>query len=141
MTINEKQNQLIDEFSLIQDWLDRYQLIIDLGDQLPPMPEELKKPENLIKGCQSRVWIADSYNNGKLHFVVDSDALITKGIAALIVNLYNDHTPQEIIDTPPYLLDRIGLKENLSLNRANGLSAMVEHVLQAAKKRLNNTLQ
>lgn len=126
MTINEKQDELIDELSGLDDWMDRYSYIIDLGNQLPAIDESLKTPSHLIEGCQSRVWLdARLSPEGKVEFTADSDAIIVKGIISMLIDVLNGHTPQEILDADLYFIDRIGLSEHLSPTRSNGLLAMV----------------
>lgn len=141
MTINETQDEIIEEFEGLTDWMDRYAYIIDLGNTLPEFPESEKTPQNLIEGCQSRVWITANQNdNGTIHFQADSDALIVKGIVALLMRVLNNHTPDEIINADLYFIDKIGLKEHLSPTRSNGLLAMVKqiHNYALAFKMLNN---
>ena len=128
MTINEIQDEIIEEFSGFDDWMDKYQLLIDLGNEQPPLDEKYKIESNLIDGCQSRVWLQADYEEGKIHFSADSDALIVKGIVALLIRVFSDHTPQEILDTEIYFIDAIGLKEHLSPTRSNGLLAMVKQI-------------
>ena len=129
MTINEQQQEIIDEFVDIEDWLDRYAQIIDMGNELPPIDESLKTPDRLIEGCQSRVWLdATLDENGKVHFVADSDALIVKGIIAMLIRVLNDHTPKEILDADLHFIDDIGLSEHLSPTRSNGLLAMLKQM-------------
>ena len=129
MTINEKQDELIDELSGLDDWMDRYSYIIDLGNQLPAIDESLKAPSHLIEGCQSRVWLdARLSPEGKVEFTADSDAIIVKGILSLLIDVLNGHTPQEILDADLYFIDRIGLSEHLSPTRSNGLLAMVKQM-------------
>ena len=129
MTINETQDEIIEEFDGLTDWMDRYAYIIDLGNTLPEFPENLKTPENLIEGCQSRVWIdAKEDAAGRLEFEADSDALIVKGIVSLLLRVLSDHTPDEILDADLYFIDKIGLKEHLSPTRSNGLVAMVKQI-------------
>lgn len=129
MTINEIQDEIIDEFNDIDDWMDRYAYIIDMGNQLPPMPEEYKTPEYLIEGCQSRAWLhADLDDNGHIQYQADSDALIVKGIISLLLKVLNDHTPDEIASADLYFIDRIGLAENLSPTRSNGLLALLKQM-------------
>lgn len=129
MTIDEKQNQIIEEFSEIDDWMDRYGYIIDLGNSLPAIDESLKTPEHLIEGCQSRVWLdAAMDDSGKVHFTADSDAIIVKGIISLLIDVLNDHTPDEILNADLRFIDAIGLAENLSPTRSNGLLAMVKQM-------------
>lgn len=129
MTINEKQDELIDELSGLDDWMDRYSYIIDLGNQLPAIDESLKTPSHLIEGCQSRVWLdARLSPEGKVEFTADSDAIIVKGIISMLIAVLNGHTPQEILDADLYFIDRIGLSEHLSPTRSNGLLAMVKQM-------------
>ena len=129
MTINEIQDEIIAEFTdLGDDWMDRYAYIIDLGSQLPALPEADKTPAHLIEGCQSRVWLQADLIDGKVHFQAESDALIVKGIVALLIRVVSDHTPDEILNADLYFIDRIGLKEHLSPTRSNGLLAMVKQM-------------
>lgn len=129
MTINEKQEEIIDEFSAIDDWMDRYGYIIDLGNQLPGIDERFKTPEHLIEGCQSRVWLnAELADDGRVHYTADSDAIIVKGIISLLISVLNDHTPREILDSDLHFIDAIGLGEHLSPTRSNGLLAMVKQM-------------
>lgn len=129
MTIDQKQQEIIDEFSEIDDWMDRYAYIIDLGSTLPPLDESLKTPDRLIEGCQSRVWLDASIDdNGHIHYTADSDAIIVKGIISLLIEVLNDHTPDEILSTDLHFIDAIGLGEHLSPTRSNGLVAMVKQI-------------
>ena len=128
MTINELQDEVIEEFSAFDDWMDKYALLIDLGNALDPLDEKYKTESNLIEGCQSRVWLQADYVDGKIHFQGESDAVIVKGIVSLLIRVLSDHTPQEILDTDLYFIDRIGLKEHLSPTRSNGLVAMVKQM-------------
>lgn len=128
MTINEIQDEIIEEFSGFDDWMDKYQLLIDLGNEQAPLDEKYKTESNLIDGCQSRVWLQCDYSDGLLHFTSESDALIVKGIIALLIRVLSDHTPQEIIDADLYFIDKIGLKEHLSPTRSNGLLAMMKQM-------------
>ncbi|MCC8155588.1 MAG: SufE family protein [Tannerellaceae bacterium] len=128
MTINELQDNIIDEFSVFDDWMDKYALLIDLGNSLPPLDEKYKKENNLIEGCQSRVWLHAEYVDGKIIFLGESDAVIVKGIVSLLIQILSNHTPQEILDADLYFIDRIGLKEHLSHTRSNGLVAMVKQM-------------
>ena len=128
MTINEIQDEIIEEFSGFDDWMDKYQLLIDLGNEQAPLDEKYKTESNLIDGCQSRVWLLCDYSDGLLHFTAESDALIVKGIIALLIRVLSDHTPQEIIDADLYFIDKIGLKEHLSPTRSNGLLAMMKQM-------------
>ena len=128
MTINEQQDAVIEEFSEIDDWMDKYQMLIDLGNELDVLKEQYKTEENLIEGCQSRVWIRCDYQDGKLLFTADSDALIVKGIIALLLQVLSGHTPKEILQCDLYFIDRIGLREHLSPTRSNGLLAMIKRI-------------
>ena len=128
MTINERQDEIIDEFSGFDDWMDKYQLLIDLGNEQAPLDEKYKTEQNLIDGCQSRVWLQADYVDGKIRFSAESDALIAKGIVTLLIRVLNDATPQEILDADLYFIDEIGLKEHLSPTRSNGLLAMVKQM-------------
>ena len=128
MTINEIQDEIIEEFSGFDDWMDKYQLLIDLGNEQTPLDDKYKTEQNLIDGCQSRVWLQADYADGRIHFSAESDALIVKGIVALLIRVLSDHTPQEILDADLYFIDEIGLKEHLSPTRSNGLVAMVKQI-------------
>ena len=128
MTINEIQDEIIDEFSGLDDWMDKYQLLIDLGNEQEPLDEKYKIESNLIDGCQSRVWLQAGYVDGKINFTAESDALIVKGIVALLIRVLSGHTPQEILDADLYFIEKIGLKEHLSPTRSNGLLAMVKQM-------------
>ncbi|HOK50397.1 MAG: SufE family protein [Bacteroidales bacterium] len=128
MTINEVQDQIIEEFSAFDDWLAKYDYLIELSNQLPPIDPQYKTNEYLIKGCQSRVWLNAELQNGKVIFTADSDAIITKGIIALLIRVLSNRTPDEILDADLYFIDRIGLKENLSPTRANGLLSMIKQI-------------
>jgi cysteine desulfuration protein SufE len=127
-TINEIQDEIIQEFLDFEDWMDRYQLLIDLGSEQEPLDERYKTEQNLIDGCQSRVWLQADMVNGVLHFQAESDALIVKGIVTLLVRVLSDHTPQEILDADLYFIERIGLREHLSPTRSNGLLAMLRQM-------------
>ena len=128
MTINEIQDEVIEEFQDFDDWMDKYQLLIDLGNEQTPLEEKYKTEDNLIDGCQSRVWLQAEMRNGLLHLEAESDALIVKGIVALLIRVLSDHTPQEILDADLYFIEQIGLKEHLSPTRANGLLAMIKKI-------------
>ncbi|UKI47198.1 MAG: SufE family protein [Phocaeicola vulgatus] len=128
MTINEIQDSVIDEFSAFDDWMDKYALLIDLGNSLPVLEEKYKTESNLIEGCQSRVWLQADYVDGKIFFKGDSDAVIVKGIVSLLINILSEHTPQDILDADLYFIEKIGLKEHLSPTRSNGLVAMVKQM-------------
>lgn len=128
MSINEIQEGIIEEFDMFDDWMDKYQLLIDLGNQQQTLPEEYKKEDNLIQGCQSRVWLHADYKDGKVIFEAESDALIVKGIISLLIHVLSDHTPDEILNADLYFIDKIGLKEHLSPTRSNGLVSMVKQM-------------
>ena len=128
MGLNEIQDEIIEEFSEFDDWMDKYQLLIDLGSDQEPLDEKYKTESNLIDGCQSRVWLVADYADGLLHFKAESDALIVKGIVTLLIRVLSGHTPQEILDADLYFIDRIGLREHLSPTRSNGLLAMVKQM-------------
>ena len=128
MTINEAQDEVIEEFSDFTDWMDKYQLLIDLGNELQPLNPKYKTEDNLIDGCQSRVWLRAEMKEGLLYFTAESDALIVKGIIALLIRVLSGHTPQEIASADLYFIGRIGLSEHLSPTRANGLLAMLKQM-------------
>lgn len=128
MTIEEIQQEIVDEFSGYDDWMDKYSYLIELGNDMPPYPEEQRTQQNLIDGCQSQVWIYAEYRDGRIFFEADSDAIIVKGIVGLLVRVFSDHTPQEILDTNLHFIDDIGLKENLTPTRSNGLLAMIKQM-------------
>lgn len=128
MSIKDKQEEIIEEFSAFDDWMDRYQLLIDLGSEQPSLADEYKTDSNLIEGCQSRVWLQADYVDGKVHFSAESDALIVKGIVSLLTKVYSGHTPDEILDNEPYFVEAIGLREHLSPTRSNGLVAMIKQM-------------
>ena len=128
MSINEIQDEVIAEFSDFDDWMDRYQMLIDMGSDTAPLDEQYKTEQNLIDGCQSRVWLQADFADGMVHFRAESDALIVKGIVALLVRVLSGHTPQEILDADLYFIDRIGLREHLSPTRSNGLGAMLKQM-------------
>lgn len=127
-SINELQDEVVEEFCDLDDWMDRYQLLIDLGNELDSLSERYKTEQNLIDGCQSRVWLQCDYVDGKLVFTADSDALIVKGIIALLIHVLSGHTPKEILDADLYFIDKIGLRDHLSPTRSNGLLAMVKQI-------------
>ena len=127
-TINELQDEVIEEFSDFDDWMDKYQLLIDLGNEQEPLAPEYKNDQNLIDGCQSRVWIQADLVDGKVEFQAESDALIVKGIIALLIKVVSGHTPDEILDNELYFIEAIGLKDHLSPTRSNGLLAMVKQM-------------
>ena len=127
MTINEIQDQIIDDFSAFDDWMDKYQMIIEMGNNLEPLDDKYKTPQNLIEGCQSRVWLQadlDEQTN-LIHFTGDSDAVIVKGLVSLVIQVLSDHTPDEILNADLYFIEQIGLKENLSPTRSNGFLSMI----------------
>ncbi|MBD5239991.1 MAG: SufE family protein [Bacteroidales bacterium] len=129
MTINQIQDEIINEMSEIDDWMDRYGYIIDLGNQLPPIDEKYKTPQHLIEGCQSRVWInAEKNDEGKIIFTADSDAIIVKGIISMLIQVLSNQTPDDILNADLYFIDKIGLSEHLSPTRSNGLLAMVKQM-------------
>jgi cysteine desulfuration protein SufE len=134
MTINELQDEVIDEFECLDDWMDRYQLIVDYANELKkkPFPEEDKTDTNLIDGCQSKVWFTARIENGNMILRGDSDALLVKGIVALLLHVLSEHTPQEILDADLYFIDRIGLREHLSPTRTNGIVAMLKQITMYA---------
>lgn len=127
MTINDIQDEIIEEFEGFDDWMDRYAYIIELGNAMPPLDERYKTSDNLIDGCQSRVWLQADCDNGIVTYQADSDALIVKGIVSMVVRVLSGHTPQEILDADLYFIERIGLRDHLSPTRSNGLLAMVKH--------------
>jgi cysteine desulfuration protein SufE len=128
MTINEKQDQIIEEFGIYDEWMDKYTYLIELGNSLAPLFDNERIPENLIKGCQSQLWLTASLQNGKIIFKADSDAILTKGLIFLFITILSNHTPDEIISADLYFIDAIGLKEHLSPTRSNGLVAMVKQI-------------
>ena len=137
-TINEIQDEIIEEFAGLDDWMDKYQLLIDMGSEQEPLDERYKTESNLIDGCQSRVWLQADYEDGSVSFQAESDALIVKGIVTLLIRVLSGHTPQEILDADLYFINEIGLREHLSPTRSNGLLAMVKqmrmYALAFAKK-------
>lgn len=128
MTINELQDEIIEEFSGFDDWMDKYQLLIDMGNEQEPLENQYKTEQNLIDGCQSRVWLVADYADGIISYRAESDAMIVKGIVALLIRVLSGHTPQEILDADLYFIEEIGLKEHLSPTRSNGLVAMVKQM-------------
>ena len=133
MTLEEKKQQVIEDFSLYEEWLDKYEYLIELGKALEPFPEEKRTEDRLIKGCQSRVWLDASLQDGRLFFQADSDAIITKGIISLLIGVYSGRTPEEIAADDFGFIAEIGLKENLSPTRANGLVSMIERIKEIAR--------
>ena len=128
MTINEIQAEIIEEFSEFDDWMDKYQMLIDMGNDQPPLDDKYKTESNLIDGCQSRVWLQADYADGVITFSAESDALIVKGIVSLLIRVLSGHSPKEIMDADLYFIDRIGLSDHLSPTRSNGLLAMVKQM-------------
>lgn len=128
MNIKEKQEEIIDEFSMFDDWMQRYEYIIDLGKNLPLIQEEFKTDDNLIKGCQSKVWLKGEQNGDKIVFTADSDAILTKGIIAILIRVFSNQTAAEILNADMDFIDEIGLKEHLSPTRANGLVSMIKNI-------------
>ena len=133
MTLLETENEIISEFSMFDDWLDKYEYIIDLGKSLDSFPESSKTDEKLIKGCQSRVWLDWKTEDGKLYFQADSDAIITRGIISLLIRIYSGRTPEEILASDFSVVEKIGLKQNLSPTRTNGLLSMIDTIRSAAE--------
>ena len=133
MTLEENKQQIIEDFSLYDEWLDKYEYLIELGKALEPFPEDKKTEDRLIKGCQSRVWLDSELRDGRLYFAADSDAIITKGIISLLIGVYSGRTPEEIAADDFGFVGEIGLKENLSPTRANGLVSMIERIKDIAK--------
>jgi len=128
MTINEIQSELVDEFSMFDDWMDRYEYMIELGKSLPIIDDQYKKEENLIKGCQSKVWLHAELSNDKVVYTADSDAIITKGIVSILIRTFTNQSPSEILLANTEFIDEIGLKEHLSPTRANGLVSMIKQI-------------
>ncbi len=128
MTINEIQDELVEEFSMFTDWMEKYEYIIQLGKELPLIEEQYKIDDNLIKGCQSKVWLHADHQNNKVLFTADSDAIITKGLVSMVVRVLSDHSPAEIVQAELYFVDKIGLKEHLSVTRSNGLLSMIKQM-------------
>lgn len=128
MTIEEIQQEIIEEFSVYEDWMDKYGFLIELGNQLEGLDPKEKTDQNLIKGCQSRVWLVSEINNGKIYFRGESDAVIVKGLVALLLRVFSGHSPKEIMETDLHFIDDLGLKQHLSPTRSNGLLAMVKQI-------------
>jgi cysteine desulfuration protein SufE len=128
MTINEIQDQIVEEFTVFDDWMDKYAYLIELGNGVKAVDDSVKTEQNLIKGCQSKVWIDSEYRDGRIYFMADSDAIIVKGIVALLLRTLSGQTPKDIMEAELYFIDRIGLKEHLSPTRSNGLLAMVKQM-------------
>lgn len=131
-TLNDVENEVVEEFSMFDEWLDKYEYLIELGKSLKDFPESSKTDDNLIKGCQSRVWLSSRIEEGKIFFNADSDAIITKGIISLLIRIYSGRTPEEILSSDFSVVDKIGLKENLSPTRANGLVSMIARIRETA---------
>ncbi|MFM1893927.1 MAG: hypothetical protein RIQ90_1093 [Bacteroidota bacterium] len=136
-SINQIQDEIIEEFSMFEDWMEKYEYIIDLGKELPLLHEEQKTDERLIHGCQSRVWVNTEMSESKLHFTADSDAIITKGIISLLIRVLSNQTPKDIVTTELYFIGKIGLQEHLSPTRANGLVGMINRLKSEGLKHLN----
>ena len=136
-TLQQKKDAIVEEFSMYDEWLDRYEYLIELGRNLAPYPEEKRSDDHLIKGCQSRVWLDWTLRDGTLYFTADSDAIITKGIISLLIDVYSGRTPEEITADDFAFIEEIGLRENLSPTRANGLVSMIETIRTAAREALN----
>lgn len=128
MTIQEVETQIVDEFAALDDWLDKYDLILDMGKSLPPIDPEFRTDQYIISGCQSKVWLHASYRDGKVYFTADSDAIITKGIISMLIKVLSDRSPEEIQNARLTFIDQIGLKEHLSPTRSNGLASMVKQM-------------
>lgn len=128
MTINEIQDELIEEFSLFSDWMEKYENIIQMGKELPIIDAQYKTDDNIIKGCQSRVWLHADYQDGKIFFTADSDAVITKGLVSMVIRVLSGHTPTEIMNADLYFVDKVGLREHLSMTRSNGLLSMIKQM-------------
>jgi cysteine desulfuration protein SufE len=141
MTINEKQDSIIEDFEMFEDWMEKYEYIIQLGKELPEMNPQDKIESNLIKGCQSRVWLHPEIKDGKLCFDADSDALITKGLVSMVVQVLSCHTPKEIADSEIYFVDKIGLTSHLSPTRSNGLLSMLKQIKMYAVAYMSKALQ
>ena len=137
MSINEIQDEIIEEFSGFDDWMDKYQLLIDLGNEQEPLEDKFKTEQNLIDGCQSRVWLVAEMDDQVIHFRAESDALIVKGIVSLLIRVLSGHTPQEILDADLYFIEEIGLKEHLSPTRSNGLLAMIQRIRACALSQIS----
>jgi cysteine desulfuration protein SufE len=128
MTINQIQDRIVEDFNQFDDWMDKYALLIDLGNGLEPLEDQYKVPQNIIEGCQSRVWLHAEMKDGLIHFTGESDAIIVKGIVALLLEVFTGRTPDEILQAEVYFVDKIGLKEHLSPTRSNGLVAMLKQI-------------
>ncbi len=138
MTLTEKQQEIIDEFAIYDDWMDKYEYIIELGKELPLIDEAKKTDDRLIEGCQSRVWLDTEIEDGRMHFSADSDAIITKGIIGLLIRVMNNEPPKEIATSDLFFIKEIGLQEHLSPTRANGLASMVQKIKLSALKAITS---
>jgi len=136
-TLSEIENEIVEDFSMYEEWLDKYEYLIDLGKNLEPYPESSRTDDRLIKGCQSRVWLDSKFEDGKIYFSADSDAIITKGIISLLISIYSGRTPEEILSSDFSFIDKIGLKENLSPTRSNGLVSMISTIKALALENSN----
>jgi cysteine desulfuration protein SufE len=135
-TIQEAEDEIVEEFSLFDEWMDKYEYIIELGKNLPSMDENHKTEENKVSGCQSQVWLNTRYENGSIIYEADSDAIITKGLVGLLVRVLSNQKPQDVVNAKLDFIDKIGMKEHLSPNRANGLVAMIKHMKENARQHL-----
>jgi len=138
MSLDEKQKEIISDFAIFDDWMDKYEYIIELGKDLPKIEEALKTEDRLIEGCQSRVWLDSSFHEGKMQFTADSDAIITKGIIGLLIRVLNQEAPEEIAKADLYFINEIGLHEHLSPTRSNGLASMVKKIKMSALHQIIN---
>lgn len=138
-TIDKIESEIINDFSLFDDWDGKYEYIIEFGKNLPPMDSRFKTEENKVSGCQSQVWLHSEYKDGKVYFYADSDAIITKGLVGLLLKVLSGRTPKEIINAKLEFIEKIGMNQHLSMNRANGLASMVKHMKKTAEKYINNT--
>jgi len=142
MTIREIQEEIIDEFNLFDDWMERYEYLIELGKSLPLIDDQYKIEENIIKGCQSKVWLYSKMNDSKINFTADSDAILTKGLVALLLRVFTNQTPKDILAADIIFIDKIGLKEHLSPTRANGLVSMLKQIkLYAIAQQANTSIK
>jgi cysteine desulfuration protein SufE len=139
MTLQEKQKEVIEDFAIYDDWMDKYEYLIELGKDLPKIGEDKKTEDRIIEGCQSKVWLDSEFVNGKMHFKADSDAIITKGIIGLLIRVLDNETPEEIIKNELFFIDEIGLHEHLSPTRSNGLASMVKKMKMASLVALGST--
>ena len=139
MTLQEKQEEVIEDFAIYDDWMEKYEYLIELGKDLPKIAEEKKTDDRIIEGCQSKVWLDATFEGGKMHFTADSDAIITKGIIGLLIRVMDNETPEEIIKNELFFIDRIGLHEHLSPTRSNGLASMVKKMKMASLMALGTT--